>query len=136
MQTLDTTHSKFIFISSHSTLIASVYAYYKSFAEHSLMLAIVYLSSIAYWCHPTTGLRRNIDIVLVHVSMLYFYIVSFQCVDATAFRTAHALTTLGAICFLVGLYHFHQGRIREYTLHHMLLHMVGNGGIIVLLSHL
>jgi predicted PurR-regulated permease PerM len=87
MRTLDATHANFLFLSSHATLIACVYAWYQGFVQHAFMLAVVYLSSIVYWCHQTTGLRRNIDIVLVHVCMLYFFTVSLHCADTIAFRT-------------------------------------------------
>ena len=64
-------YSKFLLYSSCAIGISSVIAYIMNDVYVSVYLFILFLTSINFWRKPEYGLRRNIDLTVVYMYVLY-----------------------------------------------------------------
>jgi hypothetical protein len=74
---LNTNYSKFLFYSSFMIGISSGIVYYMKERILTLILFLLFLTSINFWRKPEYGLRRNIDIFLCWFVISYFITVEF-----------------------------------------------------------
>jgi hypothetical protein len=63
-------YSKFLFFSSFSMLISTLFAIYMNDIYITIYFFLLFLSSINYWRKPEYGFRRNIDLLLVKVGVI------------------------------------------------------------------
>lgn len=70
--------SRNLYYSSFITISSVLVSYYYSLYVLSYSTTSVLLSSINYWRYPIKGLRRNIDITLVIISLLTHLYYSFS----------------------------------------------------------
>lgn len=76
---LEKKYSKLIYYNSFNLLITSMFGFYKNYYINALTILSVFITSINYWKHPIKGLRRNIDIMIVCLSILYNSYYVYDC---------------------------------------------------------
>jgi hypothetical protein len=64
-------YSKFLLYSSCSIGISAVIAYIMNDLYITVYLLLLFLTSINHWRKPEYGLRRNIDLTVVFIGVLY-----------------------------------------------------------------
>jgi len=64
-------YSKFLFYSSFSMGISALIAYIMNDLFITSYLVLLFLTSINHWRQPEYGLRRNIDLTVVSIGVVY-----------------------------------------------------------------
>ncbi len=62
-------HARVLYYVSHAGMATSAIAYYSGHIYLGSVVAVCVCTSLAYWNKPMYGLRRNIDIACVQVSL-------------------------------------------------------------------
>ena len=115
-------HANYLFYSSCSFAITSLYGVYKKEYTKSLGVFIIFLSSINYWRNPVHDLRRNIDMVSVVLGIL----LNVQNSNDHPRRLYLILWLFfGLLFYPVGFY-FQDKSIHLSTFSHSLIHIICN----------
>ena len=64
-------YKKYLFISSFCMLIASIISYIKQDVYKLVYYTILFLTSINFWRDPIYGIRRNMDLCIVYLGVLF-----------------------------------------------------------------
>ena len=126
-------HHKWLIISSHSSLISAMYCiYFIGFSNnlHWIYPIGVYINSINYWRNPVKGIRRNIDMTFgcsgLAISLIYAYW------NINTIRAYYWLTFIACIMYPINCWFASKNYFVLSTIAHMLVHLFGNAGKIVL----
>ncbi len=115
-------HANYLFYSSCSFAITSLYGVYKKEYIKSLGVFLIFTSSINYWRNPVHGLRRNVDIV----SSILGILINVQNSNEHPRRLYLILFLFfGLLFYPVGFY-FQDKSIHLSTLCHSLIHIICN----------
>lgn len=68
---LDKPYSNIIYRVSYISSLISIYGFFQKKYDVSALVFCSFLSSINYWRNPYFGLRRNIDISTIMITMIY-----------------------------------------------------------------
>ena len=60
-----------LYKSAHISIIPLAYAIYSQKIGYSISIGSVLCTSLIYWKNPKMGMRRNIDIAVVHAVLIY-----------------------------------------------------------------
>ena len=124
--------SRNLYYSSFLTILSVLVSYYFSLHVLSYSTTSVLLSSINYWRYPIKGLRRNIDITLVIISLLTHLYYSFS----------YYYINYVYIVLLSFLFYFISNRLINIGFYwigmqfHLLIHLTSNINNLLLYSHI
>ena len=116
-------HHKYLFATSHFSLMSAIYAYNKH-NQLWIIPAGVYVNSINYWRNPTLGLRRNIDIGYALCGLVYQSLVAYSLPVFP--RLYFTLITLSAAAYPFSYWFYWRKQYVTSTFTHSLIHLFGN----------
>jgi hypothetical protein len=76
---LEKKYSKCIYYTSFNLIIISMIGLYNNYYLNTLSVLSIFLTSINYWRYPIKGFRRNIDIMMVSLSIAYNSYYVYDC---------------------------------------------------------
>lgn len=142
MKTIDDEMSKIIipkvyanilWRTSWCCLFSSIYAFYMKHFMLSFVPGCVFLVSINYWYHPDYSWRRYLDMIVVHLAIIYqtYYTCSYQFEN---FKISLLIMCFAIKFYLFGLYFY---KLKIYWLStycHAIFHVIANIANVVLYS--
>jgi hypothetical protein len=109
--------------------VSAIYAIYKKKYDAAAVCVLIVLTSLNHWKHPTFGLNRNLDMVLVCLAILYIFVRAIILkIRSLLFWT---LFILGLALYPYGWYLYYTGNTWLSTASHCVLHICGNSSIIL-----
>ena len=75
--TYDYNYTRFLFYTSFLFLISSLLSYFLNSCYSSIILFILFLTSVLHWNNPTNNILKRIDLVMVKIVILFYFIKSF-----------------------------------------------------------
>jgi hypothetical protein len=120
---LDKKYSQWIYYTSFNLIIISMIGLYNNYYLNTISVFSVFLTSINYWRNPIKGFRRNIDIMVVCLSITYNSYYVYDCAYGHYYIS---MIILGIIIYIFsGLLH-----TKKYfglsTLLHCNVHLLSN----------
>ena len=129
---MDTILSKnqymYLYKSSYITIITILYALYQNQYIFAIMDACVLLTSINYWRKPDYSWRRYLDMTIVKIALVYHCIVAYN----NTCTMYYIITSIAILCYIISIYYYKINKNWKSTFFHVLLHIIGNIGNIVL----
>jgi len=124
--------SRNLYYSSFLTISSVLLSYYYSLYVLSYLTTSVLLSSINYWRYPIKGLRRNIDITIVAISLIthLYYSYSYYYINYVY------ITLLGFFFYFISNTLIRFGFYWIGMQFHILIHIVVNVNNLLLYSHI
>jgi hypothetical protein len=118
-------HYQFIWLTSWTSLISSLYGYWKGLTYDLYMIpGSVFVTSMIYWSYPVEkSWREYLDVSVVRICAV---LITYRAFYAEYVILQQVLMWFGISWFYYGLNFYRSNRIDEYTLCHMLLHIFGN----------
>ena len=123
--------ANYIYNASYLSLCSFLYALYRSHYSLAIVPGSVFLSSIHYWKHPDYSYRRYLDMAVVKTALIY---QSYTVYNAEYANMYYATLLLAIMSYPVGIYYYHKGDHWKSTYAHMLLHILGNIGNVLIYS--
>ncbi len=112
----------YLFYTSFSALVGSLYGFYKKQYINSLGVFLVFLTSINYWKNPVYGWRRNIDII---TSILGLSINVLSSPGHPRCLKLNLMLFMSLLFYPLGFY-FQNKSIHLSAFSHSLIHIVCN----------
>jgi hypothetical protein len=123
--------ARFLYRISHVSLISTAYALYRGHFDLACVPTAVYVTSITYWKKPEYGWRRNLDMTVVHASLVFQAARAYK---KPSSQWYYGSLVLCAVCYAWGI-HLHRRRKPWASVYaHGLLHIVANVGNWILYS--
>jgi len=113
-------YSKYLLRTSTLTISCVIFSYINNLYTISYLSALLLLTSINYWRYPVYGLRRNIDICTVFITILY-HLYYFHKND---YYLCIVLNTL--LLYPISLYYGYKKNYSLSVFCHSMLHICGN----------
>lgn len=113
----------FLWRLSWLSMFSGIYALYRGYYDLAHVPLGVWLTSINYWRHPDYSWRRYVDIVYVHLAMIYQIVRAYKAQNATAY---YAILAFGVSFFPIGVFYHKRGDTWLSTLCHGQVHIFGN----------
>ncbi len=120
-----------IYNASYISLLSSIYAIYRQHYNLALVPGSVFISSILYWKNPDYSYRRYLDMIVVKTALVYQHYMAYNAEYARMYYTILLFTILS---YPVGIYYYHKKDYWKSTYAHILVHLIGNVGNVVLYS--
>jgi hypothetical protein len=120
-----------LYKSAHISIIPLAYAIYSQKIGYSISIGSVLCTSLIYWKNPKMGMRRNIDIAVVHAVLIYH---SYSAIGTKYMYEHYCFNGLGILAYCLAWYFWHKNNVLASTLMHSLLHLLGNIANIYLIS--
>ena len=101
--------------------------------DSALLAAVVLCTSLAYWWHPTVGLRRQLDMLASVASLAYQVCYSSHGAGEAARRVYLGLVGVGTLCYLAA--RLESARRADQNVSsacHVALHICGNASNLLL----
>jgi len=124
-------YSYLLYRSSYITAISVCYALYTNKLIYSITAGSVLCTSILYWKNPTLGLRRNIDMTVVRIVLVYH---SYSAIGTTYAFEHYVFTWFSILCYGLSCYFYYKNCLFASTILHALLHLFSNIGVIYLIA--
>lgn len=122
-------HSDLLFYFSFLIGVTAIYAFYKKKYDAFFLCVLITLTSLNHWKHPTFGINRNIDVVLVCFAVIYIFVRAIM---------VKIKSLLFWSCFILGLalysfswYLYYNGNMWLSTLSHCGFHICGNTAMVL-----
>ncbi len=115
-------HANYLFYTSFSSLIGSLYGVYKKQYINSLGIFLIFITSINYWKNPVYGWRRNIDMFTAILGLSINILNSF---DHPRCLYLNLLLFMSLMFYPFGFYFQHKS-IHLSTLSHSFIHIFCN----------
>lgn len=112
-----------LYKSAHISAIPLVYAICNQKIGYSISIGSVLCTSLIYWKDPKVGMRRNLDIVVVHVCLIYH---SYSAVGTKYMYEHYCFNGLGILSYFLSWYFWNNNNVLTSTILHSLLHLFGN----------
>ena len=112
----------YLFYTSFSSLVGSLYGFYKKQYINSLGVFLIFVTSINYWRNPVHGWRRNIDIIMCILGLSINIISSLghpKCLKL------NLMLFISLLFYPLGFYFQHKS-IHLSAFSHSLIHIIGN----------
>jgi hypothetical protein len=116
---------------SYTSLLSVIYAVYRGYAWIAIVPGSVFFTSILYWQRPDYSWRRYVDIVVVHVGLLYQCCIAY---DAEMRDIYYITVVMCMIMYMLGIHYYQQKNLLISTFCYMCVHVIGNIGNIILYS--
>jgi hypothetical protein len=117
-------HARVLYYVSHAGIATSAVAYSYGHAYLGSVVAVCVCTSLAYWNRPTYGLRRNIDIACVQVSL---WSHTYNAHSSAYIIPYYAVIAVGISAFIASWYATHHNlqwlSIWLHTLVHICAHL-------------
>ena len=120
-----------LYYSSHSFILSFLYALYRKHYHLAIVTGSILLTSIHYWKHPIYSFRRDLDIVVVHISTGYQHYMAYNAKYANLY---YVIYLTAALFFLISIYFYNKKHHWLSTFLHMALHILCNSANIILYS--
>jgi hypothetical protein len=122
-----------IYRTSYFCLLSAVYAFYRKHYYLSIGPASIFLTSIHYWKNPDYSYRRYLDMVVVKtVLACHIYLAR----NAQFWKEYYIMLFLACLSYPIGIYYYKKNDHCKSTFFHILVHVIGNIGNIILYSGL
>lgn len=122
--------SLYIYRISYLSLISSLYAVYRGHYDLALVPGSVFFTSINFWSNPTyDSWWRYTDMAVVTTGLTYQLCRAFTAEYGLGY---YAATSIGVCSFLASCYMHHINEIWAAAYLHMMLHVFGNIGNVIL----
>lgn len=112
-----------------SLLGGSIQYFYHDTPDLACATYAVFLSSLLYWCLPTYGIRRNLDMMTVGSVLLYYNYVAYGLEHVFGY---YVFTGCGILSFFVGWLLHRRGYTMAGTYSHCNVHYCANIGNLAL----
>jgi hypothetical protein len=112
----------YLFYTSFSALVGSLYGFYKKKNINSLGVFLIFVTSINYWRNPVHGWRRNIDIITSILGLSINIITSH---DHPRCLKLNLMLFISLLFYPLGFYFQHKS-IHLSAFSHSLIHIIGN----------
>jgi len=113
---------------SFLSLFSSIFAFFQKHYDLAVVPFIIFCTSVNFWRRPEHGLRRNIDIICVQIGMWYQI---FRAYNAENMMIFYIVYFIGCSFFVLSRF---QKCVWISTLCHMMVHILGNVGNVLLYS--
>jgi len=127
-------NNRWLIASSHTSLFSAIYCIHHGIRWHWIYPLGVYINSINYWRYPVRGMRRNVDMAFgcsgLAVSLIYSY---WNVADLWAY---YWLTFLACFMYPISCWLHAHNYFMLSTIAHMMIHLFGNAGKIVLYNQI
>jgi hypothetical protein len=123
-------HANYLFYLSWLSLGSSFYAMYKSYFGLAFVPGGVFITSINYWRNPDYSWRRYVDIVYVHLSMMYQV---YRAYNSQYARWYYLTLCIGCSFYPLAVY-YHKKNQWLSTFLHGCIHIFGNISNFILYS--
>ena len=127
------TQNRCIWGISWLSLFSCIYALFELPRQHVVLAVVpggVFLTSINFWRNPATlGWRKKIDMYYVKVGLLYNILYAYNCKYSIEY---YLVTLIGVLFFQLSYYYYHYNYVWVSTLSHIMGHLLGNIGNIIL----
>ena len=120
---LEKKYSKWILYNSFNLLITSMIGLYNNYYMNTLSIFGVFLTSINYWRHPIKGFRRNIDMTMVSLSVIYNTYYVYDCVYGHYYIST---IILGITIYMFSVWFYIKKYLVLSTLLHCKMHLLSN----------
>jgi hypothetical protein len=120
---LEKKYSKWIYYISFNLIIVSMIGFYKTYYMNALSVFSVFLTSINYWKHPIKGFRRNIDMMMVGLSITYNSFYVYDCVYGHYYIR---MIILGIMIYIFSGFLYKKNYLGLSTLLHCKVHLLSN----------
>jgi hypothetical protein len=120
---LEKKYSKLIFYNSFNLLIISMIGLYNNYYLNTLSIFSVFLTSINYWRYPIKGFRRNIDIMMVGLSIAYNSYYVYDCAYGHYYIS---MIILGIMIYIFSGLLYTKKYLGLSTLLHCKVHLLSN----------
>jgi hypothetical protein len=124
-------YSIYLYKSAHLFLLSFLYALHRKKYHLAIVPGSILLTSIQYWKHPIYSCRRDMDIVVVHISTGYQHYMAYNAKYANLY---YVIYLIAAISFPISLYYYNKKNYWFSTFAHMTLHILTNAANIILYS--
>jgi hypothetical protein len=131
MTILEPKYYMVIYRISYFSLLSALYAYYRSHYRLVVVPGSVFLTSINYWRKPEYSWRRDLDITVVKLALLY---QCYMAQNSQYSKEYYTIVLVGCLCYPVGVYYYNKKDYWRSTFFHSLVHLLGNISNIVLYS--
>ena len=123
-------HHRYLFCSSHASLICAIYGMNNNNNMLWLIPAGVYINSVNYWRNPVRGMRRNLDIGWVGVGL----VINSTCASCYSTNAIYYYgpTLFACLMYFFGYYFYWRKQYVIATFIHSLIHLFGNIGNVYL----
>ena len=116
---------------SYLSLFSCIYAIYRQHYNLAIVPGSIFLTSINYWRKPTYSYRRYLDMTVVKIMLLYQHYMAYNAEYANIY---YIITLIAILSYPLGIYYYRLKYYWKSTYAHILLHILGNLGNIVLYS--
>ena len=127
-------NNRWLIASSHTSLFSAIYCIHHGIRWHWIYPLGVYINSINYWRYPVRGMRRNVDMAFgcsgLAVSLIYSY---WNVADLWAY---YWLTFLACFMYPISCWLHAHNYFMLSTIAHMMIHLFGNAGKVVLYNQI
>lgn len=115
-------YSKYLFYSSFSLGASCLASIYFCDYQNAFTMCLLFLTSIQYWHSPDIGFRRNLDMFMCKVIMIYYYAIILYAREEFYFTLYLYSVFNGAILYLGEqiLVYFHSPK---WIVLHMAMHV-------------
>ncbi len=113
-------HARVLYYVSHAGIATSAVAYSYGHVYLGSVVAVCVGTSLAYWKRPTYGLRRNIDIVCVQVSL---WSHTYNAHSSTYIVLYYAVISVGILAFFASWHAMNHKNPWLSTYLHALVHI-------------
>ena len=115
----------FAWLSLFSSLVGIYYGHY----DLAFFTFLIFLTSLFYWRNPTYSWRRNLDIIVVQIGIIWH---TYRALHAENKIPYFAFLFSGMGAFLLGWFFFKQGQTWLGTISHTFVHILMNVAVLFL----
>ncbi len=113
-------HARVLYYVSHAGVVSSALAYYKGHVYLAYVVATCVGTSLSYWNRPTYGLRRNIDIAAVQLSL---WSHTYNAMSSVYVREYIAIILVAIMSFFASWHAMQHNKLWHSTLLHAVVHI-------------
>lgn len=126
---LPPTHYHFLWRISWLSLISCAFAVYRGHYDLAFVPGGVWVTSINYWRKPDYSWRRHVDVIYVHLGMIYQILRALEAGNRNYYYT---VLFLAMIFFSLGVHYYKQKHLWSSTISHGMVHVFGNVSNVIL----
>lgn len=125
------TQSLVIYRVSHLLLLTSMYGFYRGHYVLIIFPSISFVSSINYWRNPKYDLKRQIDIIVVLVSIISHSILAYRMEYSKIY---YSILAISLLLYPLSWYFYYRKQHLLSTYTHCMHHILNNMSAIILYS--
>jgi hypothetical protein len=110
-------------------LLVAIYAVWKRVYDIGIVSFAIFVTSILFWSNPTYGFRRNMDITVVSLSMLY---ITIKVLRSKMSKNIIMVGLAVILLYSISSWMFDQNQMMNSMITHCSLHVVASAGLILL----